>query len=518
MWRSTVALVVALGCSCQASDSGDCSSTDDCSPGEVCINSSCEQVCRSDADCGDGRICVTDVCQTGVREAAPVITSIDADGTPDHAPGHAGHHIYRRLTVLGEHLEGSAAFLDDGGARHELEVCSSSASRLEVTLPADLSPGTHTLSVVTQGGQCDATLPVLQGETGPAGSPDTGNEIVTKINNDATTPIHGSRLTAVDAATLGGVSSSGYAPATHGHAGDYLRVADGTVGTANPWFLDDLEGWTVATGSGAVVDSADSPSGKAFANTDDDVAWILSSTPVQIDPGRTYLVRGQFTNTTPSLSAGNIYLGVVLYDASGASIAGDGAWWFHAVDNFDAAGASPYRYDVRFGSYAGRTFPAEAVTMAVGAILNDDGGSPGNRIFEVTGLTIEAEEGPEWLTRQHIERYAATCAAIGSQDGYGNVAAVTPGDATVTMTGTQVCNNYVGNNNRTSWTCVSVPYVYSDHRNRPPTDRYFGTDIRPTWRSCATALGPNHPSTGNYPWLDPWTRAGVMMACCGRAP
>jgi hypothetical protein len=138
--------------------------------------------------------------------------------------------------------------------------------------------------------------------------------------------------------------------------------------------------------------------------------------------------------------------------------------------------------------------------------LRADGDTPPTAGTHITVSGAQVSVDTSWVAvRQRIARYQATCAALAGS-AYNNVAAVTPGSSAVNLTGSQVCANYVGNNNNTSWTCISVPYVYNDHG----TGAYLGTDVRPTWRACNVTTGPS----GGYPWLDPDAGTGTMMACC----
>lgn len=168
-----VLLAGAPGCSKKTSTGGSdgCSSNSDCAPGEACLDSGCERLCDSDRDCDTGLFCESDVCVPGQRADIPTINAIDADGGPDTAAGHVDHRIDRTLTILGENLAGADATLSDGSNSWPLEICSNDGSQMVVTLPQGLVDGAdYTLSVATQAGACDTTLPVLQGQQGPAGA------------------------------------------------------------------------------------------------------------------------------------------------------------------------------------------------------------------------------------------------------------------------------------------------------------------------------------------------------------
>ena len=159
---------VLLSSACSTHKRQDCSA-EGCPAGQVCTGGACVALCEADLDCPIEQICAEQTCQTGRRSGAPTILGIDGDGAVDGALGHAAHRVHNRLVIDGDHLAGARVTLDSGS--NALQVCEESDTQLIVELPADLAVGNHTLSVVTQAGSCNATLPVLQGEQGDPGTP-----------------------------------------------------------------------------------------------------------------------------------------------------------------------------------------------------------------------------------------------------------------------------------------------------------------------------------------------------------
>jgi len=171
----------------KGSSNDDCGEAGPCPGGFICIDDECVQLCISDSDCIDAStICVDDgVCQPGTRTDQPVITGIEGDGPVDADPDHTDHHIRRFLTITGEHLDGVDVKLTDSSNHYEwLDVCQTGSTQIEVALPDNIQEGVHVLTVATQAGACDSTLPVLEGTPGtdgPAGSPDTAAEVLAKL-------------------------------------------------------------------------------------------------------------------------------------------------------------------------------------------------------------------------------------------------------------------------------------------------------------------------------------------------
>ncbi len=209
-------------------DTSGCDSAADCNAGEICGQGrDCEKLCNSDSGCLNSEICDEQVCVTGERPNLPMISDIDADGESNTTAGQVGRYLINTLTISGENFEGAAVTLSSGGTDWLLEICSATATELQVEIPSDLSSGgDYVLSVATQAGQCDATLPVLQGsqgEQGPAGPLPTVS-LGGGITGDGSTgtPLRAD-FSGTGAATTVSRSDhdhdAAYAPAVHAHAG-----------------------------------------------------------------------------------------------------------------------------------------------------------------------------------------------------------------------------------------------------------------------------------------------------------
>jgi hypothetical protein len=166
--------------------------------------------------------------------------------------------------------------------------------------------------------------------------------------------------------------------------------ADGDWGMIpHPYFDQDMTGFALFQGQGSTAVSA-SPlaGGKVFTNAVNDAPWVSSAARIPANPHWTYEVRGSFRRQNTNGSAGGIYLAVRLFDDTGADIAGDGTWWFFPANNVALTDTSWHTISAKFGSGTGKTIPANARFMTVGAILNYDGAVAGNRNYEVTALQI----------------------------------------------------------------------------------------------------------------------------------
>ncbi len=110
------------------------------------------------------------------------MTSVDADGTPDGAPGHAAHHATGKLVIGGTDLTGASATLNGSSGEIELAICSAADDQLVVDLPDGFSPGTYTLTIANAAGSCSVTTTILQGEKGDPGSYTVGAGL--QLNGD----------------------------------------------------------------------------------------------------------------------------------------------------------------------------------------------------------------------------------------------------------------------------------------------------------------------------------------------
>lgn len=211
-------LTFAAGCSNNASSgpsSTGCKVNTDCEAGELCTDGACIQICSADTACGDGRICVEQLCVPGTRQQPPTIDSIDGDGSADGAADHTGHHIVRRLNIHGENLAGVEVTLSRGDTDYgALEVCSSTDGTAVVELPDGLladatNPTQYTLTVANEAGECQATMPILQGEPGEPGEPQTSIDGLTGGDIAGDVTVSGDLSVTGDLAVTGNLTVTG---------------------------------------------------------------------------------------------------------------------------------------------------------------------------------------------------------------------------------------------------------------------------------------------------------------------
>lgn len=417
MRRSLPALVSAVlmaGCSSKTANDG-CSGNDDCSPGQVCSAGDCVVLCASDLNCAPGQICSQDVCVEGTR-GTPTILSVDGVGPVDGELGHTDHQLETHLVLTGTNLDGSQVTVaPPGGAGATLEVCDASDTQLTLRPPTDLAAGTYVLTVTNQSGSCAADLEVIQGvqgpagpsgptgptgPTGPAGSPDTGSEIIVKIN---------------DVATSGAIAPDRI---------DEQVMSGGGNMIPDPYFQHGMHFWTTRSsqGTGSIVTpTGPSPGASVFANDATQSVWLHSTSILPVEHTGRYTVRGMFRNPTSVGSAGRVFLAVLLFDDAMNGIAGDGSWWYYPASHVELTDTGWHAYHADFGASTARPFPPEARHMTVGAILNyDDGGVAGNRIYEVSGLGIYQRNPPVDMAWQGLHvAAAAACRGSTSTGGSG---------------------------------------------------------------------------------------------------
>lgn len=118
--------------------------------------------------------------------------------------------------------------------------------------------------------------------------------------------------------------------------------------------------------------------------------WVNSKTRFVLNAAHTYRVTGRVRRDTAA--NGFLYLGVALFDASGANIAGGGgSQWFYGAANGVVANVAMTTYTATFGFGTANTFPGSAVTMAPLVALNY-GGTVG--AMECAELWIERTASP----------------------------------------------------------------------------------------------------------------------------
>ncbi|MEO1302741.1 MAG: hypothetical protein AAFV36_06110 [Myxococcota bacterium] len=101
---------------------------------------------------------------------APVIESVNGDGSASTEPGAAPNRIASSLDVRGQNLSGAEVTLASIGSSTVFQslavAAGSTANQLLVSLPSALTPGNYTLTVSTAMGQTSADVTLLQGEPG----------------------------------------------------------------------------------------------------------------------------------------------------------------------------------------------------------------------------------------------------------------------------------------------------------------------------------------------------------------
>lgn len=96
--------------------------------------------------------------------------------------------------------------------------------------------------------------------------------------------------------------------------------------------------------------------------------WVNGASRRTFNPAHTYTVRAKARR--PAGGNGVFYMGVALFDAAGANIAGAGTQWFYAASGV-VPGTGWTTYSATFGFGTAQPFPGGAVTMAPLAIVNN---------------------------------------------------------------------------------------------------------------------------------------------------
>jgi len=375
-----------------------CTSSDDCTPGQACVADACRNLCASDKDCTIGTCDPAGYCAGDAASGVPQIATVSGNSAnPDV--------IEDGLLVQGTHL-GDATFALEVVASAwpttspvDLEIRRASDTEVELILPADTYSGSFTLVATNQAGsdQAGVTLEL----------PEVTSQLVLDRLNAATGKVAFGVLptgSGPGQVAPGNHSHGEYAVVDHLHP-EYLPRTEGLrYGNMEPnAALDSTTGWTTRSGT---LNSVAVPDGAAgdyvFENSAGEVVWGYSESWQPIDPTRTYLVTGSFRESVAG-TAGVVYLAVLLRDATGADIGGDGSWWFYPVSSVQP-GTGWLRGAAEFGAGTARPFPADAVDMSVGFILNyTSGNNPGDRVHQVQGLglyevTPSAYRSEAWRT------------------------------------------------------------------------------------------------------------------------
>lgn len=167
-------------------------------------------------------------------------------------------------------------------------------------------------------------------------------------------------------------------------ASKLLVVAPGAALNVDP-SMADSSAWETYAGAVTFATVTDGKVGNTVArSTGGGVqGWQNERRRIPIDAAKTYRVRAWIR--TVSGSGSTAWMGVALFDSSGANISGDGTQWFYAANNA-TVGSSWTEYVGTFGSGSSKTFPSNARTMSPLFILSYGGGTS---VHEIQDLRIE---------------------------------------------------------------------------------------------------------------------------------
>ena len=175
--------------------------------------------------------------------------------------------------------------------------------------------------------------------------------------------------------------------------------------------MRDASAWVTLSGAATFTTVTDGKVGSNVARSPGATSWINSAQRIPFDPAKTYRIRGWAR--TYSGSGGTFYLGVALFDANDANIAGDGTQWGYTA----AAGVSLSNtwtaFSGVFGSGTAKPFPANGRTMAALVIMSYNGTTMHEvqdvRIEEVVPSTLIADGA---ITTNKIAALAITAGHI----------------------------------------------------------------------------------------------------------
>lgn len=161
--------------------------------------------------------------------------------------------------------------------------------------------------------------------------------------------------------------------------------------------------WTIAT-------ITDGPSGgKAIRSNSGAGSSYAASRQISFNPNKSYRVRCKARSVSAN---GTFYLVVDLRDSAGAVIGGDGTAWFYPASGVTVPGTWT-DYEGRFGLGTSKTFPANARTMSVGALMNYNGTAG---YHEVQDIRIEEMADASLIVDGAISatKLAANSIAVGT--------------------------------------------------------------------------------------------------------
>ena len=184
---------------------------------------------------------------------------------------------------------------------------------------------------------------------------------------------------------------------------------------SNPGFENGLTGWSAvapfSTGALVRVGGVNGPFGQyAIENPPSTVVWGSSEQWIALDQSSTksFYVVGNFRRLT-SAGAGTVFLAVRLRDQDGVEITGDGNWWYYAALAVTPPANQWTSYKTEFGANTARLLPVNAKFATVGFILNYNGTTAGNHLYQVQGLEISANAHASFVCKGDMVSFGGGC-------------------------------------------------------------------------------------------------------------
>lgn len=327
-----------------------------------------------------------------------VVGLIDAPSTTPNSPAwHAAQEALSRAAALAAEVSARQAAIQAEASNRAAAVASEAAARVS---------GDEALAsqITLVNAKADGNTAAIQATNIAVASGDTALA---------------AQITALDAAykaadaTLQGSINTVSAAQASGDAAIATRI-DTLKAAVNPGVISDDPDFRAVgefwqRGAASVV--AGSMAGRNALRATAQVL-VNSAETYAIDPTRQYRVTARVRRDAAASTLRRIYVGVDVRDAAGASIAGDGAFWFYGAASDVTPGTNWATYTATFGAGTGRPFPVAGVRMRpVAYLMYDSGGAPAGGWHELEDFRITDVETERLGTRVGaVETSASTSA------------------------------------------------------------------------------------------------------------